>query len=79
MATVDFAVLVDGEEQGRWVLAVEGDRVLITDSERRFRWVDIASCTLAQIATPDTPRLVVAVQPQQKITLPQMKLHDGRH
>ena len=76
---MDFAVQVDGAEQGRWVLAVEGDRVLITDEENRLQWVDIADCKLLKVATPDMPRLVMAVQPQPSIAVPQLKLSNGRH
>lgn len=78
---MDFAVLVEGETKGRWVLAVEGDRLLIADEENRLRWVEMALCTLLKAATPDTPRLVMAVQAQKPIVVPQatMGMRNGRH
>lgn len=76
---MDFAVLANGEEQGRWVLAVDGDHVLITDEEQRLRWVDMADCKFLKVATPEMPRPVVLVQPQKAIAVPQMKLVNGRH
>ena len=78
---MDFAVQIDGEKQGRWVLAVEGDRLLVADEANQLRWVEMTSCRLLKAATPDVPRLVMPVQAQKPILVPQMKvgMGNGRH
>ena len=81
---MDFAVQVDGEEQGRWVLAVDGDRLLIADdNSKRLRWVAMADCKFVRAANPEMPRPMVLVQPQaaqaaQKIALPQLHIGNGK-
>ena len=78
---MDFAVTVEGEEQGQWVLAVEGDRLLISNEAKQLRWVEMTRCKLLKAATPDTPRLVMPVQAQKPILVPQMNvgMGNGRH
>ena len=78
---MDFAVTVEGEEQGQWVLAVEGDRLLISNEAQQLRWVEMTSCKLLKAATPDVPRLVMPVQAQKPILVPQPKIvmRNGRH
>jgi hypothetical protein len=70
---VDFIVKVKGEEETRWVLAVDGDRPLLTHEDRSLRWVSIADCEFAGAAPPDKPRPVVVVKPQQvpSLAIPQ--------
>ena len=65
---VDFAVHHEGipEGSGRWVLAVDGDRLLLCDDDRRLYWRDVSECTVFGVHTPEQPTLVVPVQmPQQ--------------
>ena len=66
---IPFAVKVDGEETGRWVLAIQGERFLIVDAHQRFQWVPMKDCEFLKAATPETPRPVVAVQPRRKLDL----------
>lgn len=67
---MDFAVKVTGLDEKvpvetyRWVLAVEGDRVLITHDDNSLHWVEMADCTLVRAVRPDMPTPVVVVQPQ---------------
>ena len=79
---MDFAVQVDGEDQGRWVLAVDGDRLLIADDDsKRLRWVAMSDCKFVKAANPDMPRPVVAVQPQAaspKLSVPQLHIGNGK-
>ena len=72
----DFAVHVKDhheEGQGSWVLAVDGDKVLIAhDDDHTLHWYDLADCTLVNVKTPDRPTLVMAVQAEPatgKLTL----------
>ena len=79
---MNFAVWHEGieEGQGRWVLWVdaEGAMFLLCDNEGAFYWLGAADCKLVRVATPDQPRLVLPVQPQQssQITIP--GLNSGR-
>lgn len=74
-----FAVQIEGESIGRWVLAVDGDRLLVTDAENRLRWVPIAQCKLLKATNPDMPQPVMVVQPQQNpLALPHLKLDGGQ-
>ena len=68
---VDFAVWhegiendADGKQQGRWVIAVEGERLLLSDNDRNLYWKDVAECKLFGFMGPDHPRPVLVVQPQ---------------
>lgn len=73
---MDFAVQIKGTEfegdKASWVLAVDpvGERVLIAHTDQTLHWYAMADCTFVRAATPDTPRLVMAVQPQPQIALP---------
>ena len=75
---MDFAVKVADQEQARWVLAVQGERFLMVTPEGVFEWVPIADCRFVKAATPDMPRLVLAVQPQPQIALPNLSQNGGR-
>ena len=69
---MDFAVRVMGvhrdepEGVGAWVLVVDGDRVLISHQDLTLHWHDLIDCTLVKVASPETPRPVVLVQPAPK-------------
>ena len=78
---MDFAVKIDGEDKGRWVLEVDGDRLLIAGDDQRLRWVAMADCVFVKAANPDMPRPVVAVQPQAtspKLSVPQLHIGNGK-
>ena len=62
---MDFAVWHEGIEEGqaRWVLAVDGEHVLLADSEQQFYWKALSDCKFARLAGPDQPRLVMPVSP----------------
>ena len=79
---IEFAVQIEGEANGRWVLAVDpaGERLLIANEDRTLRWVPMAECKFLKASTPDVPRLVVPVQGQQpqKIAMPVLHLNGGR-
>ncbi|MDP2662631.1 MAG: hypothetical protein Q8R28_18085 [Dehalococcoidia bacterium] len=82
---MDFAVQVRDEEEGkgRWVLAVDalGGRLLVTRDDRSLEWVPMHECKFMRAATPDTPTLVMAVQPApqaQAIAVPKLHINGGR-
>lgn len=66
---MDFAVHIKGlheEGKGSWVLAVDGERVLIShDEDQSLHWYDIADCKLVNVSPPDRPRPVYSVQVAQ--------------
>jgi len=68
---IPFAIkLKDGAEgQGRWVLAIDGDRFLVVAEDRSFEWVAMADCEFLKAATPDQPRAVIALQPRPQLDL----------
>jgi hypothetical protein len=66
-----FSVTVEGltgEGQGKWVLAVDGDRVLLTHDDKTLHWYPMEKCRFLGTLPPDAPHPVVIVQPQQKPT-----------
>jgi len=69
---LEFAVTVKGlDDEAHWVLAVDGDRLLIVHpDDRTLHWQAMEDCTFAKFISPDQPRLVIPVQPQQKLTIP---------
>ncbi len=72
---MDFAVGVPGvteEGQALWVLAVDpiGERVLVGYGDGSLHWHPTADCTFAKAVNPEAPRMVIPVQPQQPIVLP---------
>lgn len=76
----DFAVRHEGmgEGQGSWVLAVDGDRLLLADEDGSLHWHALADCKLVKASTPDQPRAVIAVAPQQQIVRPPAFGRNGR-
>ena len=70
---IEFAVTGDWleEGQGTWVLAVDpvGDRLLLADADGSLHWHYIADCKLVKASTPDIPRAVILVQPNQPAAL----------
>lgn len=71
---IPFAVMVEGEVvgKGRWVLAVEGERVLIAKDDSTLRWVGISECKLVRAVTPDVPVMVTMVVPQRAVEGPKL-------
>lgn len=67
---IPFAVSVDGLAQAQWVLAVEGDRILVCHEDNSLHWHMMSECRLVRAQTPDQPVTVLPVQPQQKIVIP---------
>ena len=77
---MDFAVAIKDlheEGKGSWVLAVDGDRVLISHGEatghkpddRTLHWYPMEDCKAVNFAGPDQPRLVMVVQPKPGIVV----------
>lgn len=66
---IEFVVTVEGEDPkvGHWVCWVDAasERLLLVNEDKTFRWVAQSDCRFARWQTPDQPRLVLAVQPQQ--------------
>lgn len=65
---ITFAVWHDGleEGQGRWVLAVEKNDLLMSNNEGELYWRPMADCKLIKAQTPDNPIAVIPIQPQQQ-------------
>lgn len=79
---IEFAVIVEEEQQGRWVLAVDpvGERVLVTNADdQALRWVPTNICRLIKAAHPEVPRPVVLVQPVagSALAIPQLRMNGG--
>lgn len=68
---MDFAVVVEGEKKGRWVLAVdpEGGRLLISSDDQSLCWVPMDKTKVIKAANPDMPQPVVVIQPQPALKL----------
>jgi len=63
---IPFAVSIEGvTEEGTafWVLAVEGERFLVSGHDRVLRWVPMAECRFARLVPPDAPMPVFTVPP----------------
>ena len=74
---IPFAVKLKGQETGRWVLALEGDRFFMVASDNSFEWVAMADGEFVRAATPDQPHMVMVVQPRPQLDLV-TPLNDGR-
>lgn len=79
---MDFAVTVRGKTQ--WVLAVEGDKVLLCLNDTKLEWVPMSECKFAMVAGPEQARPVVVMQPQKRPKLarasaPITRLIRGNH
>lgn len=72
---ISFAVWHEGmdEGQGSWVLAVDGNRLLLSGKDGSLYYRSIADCRLLKAQTPDNPIAVVPIQVQQQpgIVVPQ--------
>ncbi len=64
---------VDGQKQmvpvRRWALKVRKDEILVTNNEGELNWIEMSSCKFMG-APADSPRLVLAVKPQQAVAQP---------
>lgn len=61
---LQFTVEVEGitkENEGKWVLAVEGERVLIAGLEGELLWVEMSRCKFAGMVDPQLPQPMVLV------------------
>ena len=80
---IEFAVRVLGEDEnkGWWVLAVDpvGERLLISNGERKLHWVSVADCILVKAIDPEQPRSVIAVRPQTVFDPALLKVGIGEH
>ena len=68
---MDFAVTIKGlhedDQHGAWVLAVDGDRVLVAhDEDKSLHWHPLKDCTFMKAQTPDQPVMVMSVAPNQQ-------------
>ena len=73
---MDFAVQLEGEEQGQWVLSIDsiGERFLLANSDGTFRWVEMADCKLIKARNPDQPLPVVMVKQGPQLAIPSLHL-----
>lgn len=75
---MDFAVTVNGKTQ--WVLAVEGDKLLMSPDDKKLVWIPMNQCKLAAVAGPEQPRPVIAIpMPKQGPKLSVPRLVRGNH
>ena len=65
---IPFAVHHEGlpAAAGKWVLAVQGERLLLSDDDGKLYWKRLDTCKLVRAHTPDMPTAVLPVMPQQK-------------
>lgn len=82
---IPFAVWHEGlsEDAGRWVLDVQGDRLLLAD-EGRLYWQDIDTCKVIKAWNPEMPTFVMphpagVQQAQNGIVLAQPNRAMRRH
>ena len=72
---IEFAVMVKGLEKARWVLAVDGDQVLIVHDDQSIHWHPLTECTFVKALTPDVPRIVLPVQSRSNgLAVPKVQL-----
>lgn len=80
---MDFAVWHDGikEGTGKWVLAVDRNRVLLAnDEDKSLYWKDLKDCKLFSVALVDGARPVIPMQVQQQaIQIPSGLSLNGRN
>ena len=77
----DFAVAIEGvtkEGQGRWVLAVDGDRLLVAYEDKSLHWHQLTECNFASMADPTGVQPVIVVQPKPGPALAGRLLRWGR-
>ena len=71
---MDFAVKVagldDDTERCRWVLAVNGDQLLIATDEGELQWRPMADCKFVRGINPEAPKTVIPVQPPRPQVIP---------
>ena len=70
---IPFAVSVEGlTSEGRaiWVLAIDGDRLLLAHEDRTLHWHPLAECSFAKLIDPEAPKAVVPVQAQRPLAIP---------
>ncbi len=73
---MEFAIQLNGEEQGHWVLAVDpvGNQFLTTNDDNQFRWIKMSECRLLKVKTPEMPQPVIMVQPKQPLGVPGLSM-----
>jgi len=75
---IPFAVTIEGVTQANealWVLAVSGNKVLVSKSDRRLEWHSLEKCRFAklvspELGSPDMPMVVIVAQPQIQLAKP---------
>ena len=62
---ISFVVWHEGlaEGTGTWVLAVDGDRLLLADAEGDLYWKPMSECKAKRFHTPDSPTLIAVKEP----------------
>lgn len=65
---LEFAVTQKGmdETKAKWVLAVQGNKLLLIEQDRSLKWYPMDECKFAKLISPDAPRPVLPVAPQQQ-------------
>ncbi len=76
----EFAVRIEGEDKGYWVLAVDSvtEKLLIATQDQTLKWVPMKDCKVIKAASPEIPRQVVMVQPKAtapRLEVPSMTFH----
>ena len=77
---LEFAVVLEGENVGRWVLAVDAARnlFLIVNGDKSLQWVPMADCTFLKARNPDRPTPVLVAQPEEsQIVVPHVQVKSG--
>ena len=57
---IPFAAHLEGEPEdtGHWVLAVDGDRLLLAREDRTLHWVDVDKCTFLKMVNPEVTSVI---------------------
>ena len=72
---MEFVVKAKGKESNQWVLAVDGERLLIAN-DHKLEWVDMVDCEFVGFVDPSTPKPVFPVQvPEQGPGLAVVRSH----
>jgi len=61
------------EGQGQWVIAIDGDRLLVSNKDRDLIFLPVSECKLLKVHTPEQPIMVMPVQmePQNGLAVPE--------
>lgn len=71
---MEFAVRVegldDGQDRAHWVLAIEGERLLVVHDDNTLHWHPMSECRFVKGKDPLQPQMVVSVSPPKPQILP---------